>query len=49
MCKSDRTFPNFQSGTVFEWPFKFISWHGLSQKWIITVPEEKSSSSNFIR
>ena len=39
MCKS-----------VFEGLSKFISWQGLSQTWIVTVPvsKEKCSSFNFI-
>ena len=41
MCKSDSIFLNLQSSMVSKWLFKFISWQSSSQKWIITVPEEK--------
>ena len=37
MCKSDSILPNLECIMIFEWFLKFISWKGLSQKWIITV------------
>ena len=36
MCKSDSILPNLECIVVFEWFLIFISWKGLSQKWIIT-------------
>ena len=44
MCKFDSIFRCLQLSTLF----KFISWQGLSQKWMITAPKEKSPSFNFI-
>ena len=41
MCKCDSMFPNLESSTIFTWLLKFISWSGLSQRRIITVPEGK--------
>ena len=37
-----------QSGTLFKWLFKFISWYGLSQKRMITVPGKKCPSFDVI-
>ena len=34
MCKSDNIFPYLQISTLFKWLLKFISWWGLSQKWM---------------
>ena len=48
MCKSDSIFPYLQRSTLFEWHLKFIPWQSLSQKWMITVPEEKFPSFKFI-
>ena len=36
-CKSDSVFHYLQISTLFKWILKFISWSGLSQKWIIIV------------
>ena len=44
----DCIFPQLQFGTLFKWLLKFISWQGLSRKWLITVPKEKSPLFNFI-
>ena len=38
MCKSDSIFPYLQCGTLFKRLLKFISWLGLSETRIITVP-----------
>ena len=49
MCKSGSIFPYLKSSTLFKWLLKFISWYCLSKKWMVTVPEEKCPSFNFIR
>ena len=41
ICKSNSIFPYLQSSTLFKWVLKFISWYGLSQKWMTTVGKEK--------
>ena len=48
MCISDSVFPYIQSGTLFKWLLKFVSWQGLSGKWIIIVLEEKCTSFTFV-
>ena len=48
MYKYDSTCTYLQSSKLFKWLLKCISWQGLPQKWMITVPDEKSSSYNFI-
>ena len=48
MCKSDSIFPYLQRVTLFKWLLKFLSWQGLSEKWMMTVPKEKSPSFNFL-
>ena len=48
MCKSDSSFPYLQSSALLKWLLKFISWSGLSKKWMIIVPEEKCTLFNFI-
>ena len=41
ICKSNSIFPYLQSSTLLKWVLKFISWYGLSQKWMTTVGKEK--------
>ena len=41
MCKSDSSFSYLQGSTLFKWLLVFISWQGLSQKWLKNVPEKK--------
>ena len=48
MCKSDSIFPYLESSSLFKWLLKFISWQGLSQKWMITGSRQKCPSFNFI-
>ena len=48
MCKSDNIFPYLQSSALFKWLLKFISWKGLSKKWMVTLSKEKCTSFNFI-
>ena len=48
ISKSDSIFPYLQRRMLFKWLLKFISWQGLSQKWMIAVPKEKSTSFNFL-
>ena len=47
MCNSGSIFSYLQSGTLFRWIFKFISWKGLSKKWMIMVPEQQCPSFIF--
>ena len=44
MCKYDSTCSYLQSSKLFKWLLRCISWQGLPQNWMITVPDEKSSS-----
>ena len=46
--RSDSIFLYLQSVTLLEWLLKFVFWEDFSKKWIITVPEEKCPSFNFI-
>ena len=48
MYRSDSIFPYLQSVTLFKGFLKFISWSVLPQKWMITLPQEKRPSFNFV-
>ena len=41
MCKFDIIFPYLQGIIVSKWLLKFISWWGLSQKWMTIIAEDK--------
>ena len=48
MNESDSIYSYLKSSKLFKGLFKFISWYDLSWKGMITVPEEKCSSSHFL-
>ena len=46
ICKSVNIFPDLQNNMLFKWLFKFVSWQGLSQEWMITVPKKNDNIKN---